>query len=176
MNKMQTYLALTLLVCATPVAIGQETHILFGDRSSTIPMDGNLPVQVGRGFVVAGDRASETEVYFSGDEVDYRVPNGVWLSKGKGFQVGGGRGAIQIRYPGGVGVIEVQFVDTSTIGPPPLSDGCDIKVAARASSLALETLRTQIGGDATLRTQNVRQLFQPMASGQISAMETSIYI
>jgi hypothetical protein len=179
--------ALGALICgglSVPAASGQS-HIFFGDMDKRLPAElvvwlkGNeggaaaerARVQLGAGFAVAGDLAGKITVKFSGDEVEYPESHGVWLSRGKGFQIGGREGAIMVNYPGALSVLEVRFQDRSAIPP---SDGCDLSVDAKSEKMQMRTLDVQLGGDASKRSQFVQQFFQPLASGIPAALESTV--
>lgn len=134
------------------LAHGEQTHIFLGSNKGLIKAEyresRDLPVSLGDGFLVVGYRKDRTEVRFSGDELKLNAVNGVALSEGEGFQIGGGRGTIIVDYPSGIGVIEIVYRDTSSIPP---SNGCDLTVEGITDRKSWETLNVQLGGDSTKR-------------------------
>jgi WD40 repeat protein len=167
-------LALSLCLAITIVpwmtASANETHIFFGTHRSEIADEwrggSGVPIQCGEGYYIAGDLARGTTVSFSGDEVDFQ-DDGVYLSKGTRFQLGGGRGSITIDYPSGVGIIEVIFTDESAIL---VHNGCDLTAFADG----LKTLNAQLGGELGKLGVLVCQQFQPSFSGQGAGLRTVI--
>ena len=154
---------------------GEETHIFLGSNKGLINPEyresRDLPVSLGDGFLVVGYLKDRTKVRFSGDELKLNAVNGVALSDGEGFQIGGGRGTIIIDYPSGIGVIEIVYHDTSSIPP---SNGCDLTVESITDRISLKTLNVQLGGDSTKRVRTVKQFFQPFFSGKQSSISSKI--
>lgn len=155
--------AVMIFLCVGPVR-GLETHIFFGKHNIALDAEQGKPryvrLKLGDSFIVAGNHAEHTGVRFSGDEVVLKHANGVSLSKGQGFQIGGGRGMIIIDYPASIGVIEIVYTDTSAIQ---LSNGCDLNVKNTVDMISMPTLNVQLEGNKLAPFDLETEPYQPVS-------------
>jgi len=168
---------LSVVLFSVMSAAAAETHVFLGNRGGDVlgqwRRTSRSDIKCEDGYFVAGEHVRGTTVSWGGNEVDVEQGNGIFLSKGKGFQLGGGTGTLRVRYPSPVSLIEVVYIDTSAIPP---SNGCDLSASARSSRASIQTLNVQLGGDFGSRGRLVHQYFVPAVGGAPIGMETTVRV
>ena len=175
-TKMWLLIINTIVLCLliSSIALG-EAHIFLGKwKDNDIPQQllvqkGHLPVKIEDTYIVYGDNSEqtdETEVRFSGDEVDFKS-HSVCLSC-KPILLGG-KGTIEVEFTGQLSLVEVVFWDESRYEIP-FVDGADLDFSCQSGDagmyIGLKKLTScRLGGNTKMRGKFVHQFFRPWVSG-----------